>query len=490
MIVIGGVVLTLIVTDCDCAVSLEFGVAGPLSKVVVNKVLLAAAGSVMLGLSAISADAETILGAMGSAYSSNPTLNAQRAATRVADENLPLAKSGYRPTINASADYGISRSVTSIPGIGSSTSVLHPGGFGVTISQSLFRGFRTQNSVKAAEAGIRASRETLRNTEQNILFDAASAFVDVIRDRQLTVIRKKNLSFLNEQSRAARARLDVGEGTRTDVAQANARRSLAQAQLSAANAQLTSSSAIYRRVVGHAPGKLKMPAPISHMLPRNLNDAFAIAFSEHPALKATQLLVDVAEFNVKVSEGALLPTLSLEGSASKRFSPSSSIDHSTSASITARLVIPIYQGGSATATIRKDKETLGQRRIEVDASRDQIRTAVVSSWTQVLSAKASSLANVQQERASKLALSGVIEERKVGQRTTLDVLNAQSDVLSAKELLVNSRRNEMVAGYAVMSAIGRLNSKRFSLNVAQYEPKEHYHAVKDKWYGWRTPDGR
>ncbi len=427
---------------------------------------------------------------MASAYSTNPTLNAQRAATRVADENLPIAKSGYRPTINASADYGVSRSVTAVSGFGTSTSTLHPGGFGITISQNLFRGFRTNNSVAAAEAGIRAARETLRNVEQNTLFDAASAFVDVIRDRKLVAIRKKNLAFLNEQSRAARARLDVGEGTRTDLSQANARKALAQAQLSAAQAQLRSSSAIYQRVIGHAPGKLKMPRPISRKLPRSLDAAFSIAFAEHPALKATKSLVEVAEYNVKVSEGALLPTFTLEGSASKRFNASSTVDHITSASLTARLVIPIYQGGAATGAIRRDKETLGQRRIEVDASRDQVRTAVVSAWTQVLAAKASTIANKQQERAANLALSGVIEERKVGQRTTLDVLNAQSDVLTAQELLVNSQRNEMVAGYAVMSAIGRLNSRQFRLKVAHYEPKDHYRAVKDKWYGWRTPDGR
>ncbi len=437
------------------------------------------------------AGSETIFNAMASAYSSNPTLNAQRAATRVADENLPLAKAGYRPTINASADYGISRSVIARPaGVGSGTSTLRPGGFGITISQDLFRGFRTVNSIKSAEAGIRASRETLRNTVQNTLFDAASAFLDVIRDRKLEIIRKKNLSFLNEQTRAARARLQVGEGTRTDVAQASARQALAQAQLSAATAQVNSSSAIFQRVIGHAPGKLSSPRSIGRLIPKSMNDAIAIAFSEHPALKATQHLVDVAEFNVKVSEGALLPTISLDGTASRRYNSAVAGDRTSSASLVARLTIPIYQGGATTATIRQNKETLGQKRIEVDASRDQVRTAVISAWTQALSAKASTRANIQQVRASQLALSGVIEERKVGQRTTLDVLDAQSDVLSSQELLVNSRRNEQVADYAILSATGRLNNKRLALRVKNYEPKEHYRAVKDKWYGWRTPDGR
>ena len=277
----------------------------------------------------------------------------------VADENLPIAKSGYRPKISASADIGASRSVSSGPTFGTSKSTLHPGGFGITISQDLFRGFRTVNSIGAAEAGIRASRETLRNTEQNVLFDAASAYFDVILARQIVDIRKRNLAFLNEQSRASQSRLEVGEGTRTDVAQSNARRALARSQLSAAVAQVQSSSAIFQQVIGHAPSRLKMPRSIARLYPKSLNSAFSVAFSEHPALKATGHLVDAAEFNVRVSEGVLLPTLSLEGSASRRYNPSSTVDRSSSASVTARLVIPIYQGGAATATIRQNKETLG-----------------------------------------------------------------------------------------------------------------------------------
>ncbi len=448
------------------------------------------AGGLVAVATTAGARAESLFSALAAAYSSNPTINAQRAATRVVDENLPLAKAGYRPVISASADIGASRSVSTGPAIGTTGATLYPAGFGVTISQSLFRGFRTVNSIKAAEAGIRASRETLRNTVQNVLFDAASAYMDVIRDRQIVMIRKKNLSFLNEQSRAAQARLDVGEGTRTDVAQSNARRALARAQLSAAKAQITSSSAIYHQLIGRAPGKLSAAGSIRHLIPNSLDAAFKVAFRQHPAIKATQHLVDAAEFNVKVSEGTLLPTLSLEGSASRRYNPSSAIDHSSSASITARLSIPIYTGGTTSATIRQNMETLGQRRIEVDASRDQVKTAVVSAWTQSLSAKAQSTANAQQVNATTLALSGVIEERKVGQRTTLDVLDAQSDVLSAQESLAISRRNERVAGFAIVSAVGRLDNRRLGLKVAHYEPKEHYRAVKDKWYGWRTPDGR
>ncbi len=469
---------------------LEFVVSGSVSFLRRNVLLSVAAAGVLMGVAVSDASAETIFGAMASAYSSNPTLNAQRAATRVADENLPLAKSGYRPRINATADIGASRSVSSGPTFGTSKSTLHPGGFGVTISQDLFRGFRTVNSVKAAESGIRASRETLRNTEQNVLFDAASAYFDVILARQIVDIRKRNLAFLNEQSRASQSRLEVGEGTRTDVAQSNARRALARSQLSAAVAQVKSSSAVFQQVVGHAPGNLKMPGSIARLYPRSLNSAFSVAFSEHPALKATAHLVDAAEFNVKVSEGALLPTFSLEGSANRRFNPTSTVDRSNSASITARLVVPIYQGGASTAAIRQNKETLGQRRIEVDISRNQVRAAVVSAWSQMQAANASTAANNQQVRAAKLALSGVIEERNVGQRTTLDVLNAQSDVLTARESLVNSRRTEMVAGFAILSAIGRLNHKRLGLKVTSYKPKDHYRAVKDKWYGWRTPDGR
>lgn len=449
-----------------------------------------AVGLALCTVFSVPSHAESLRSALAAAYNHNATLNAQRAATRANDESLPQAKGGFRPQVFATADAGRQRSITDISGVGSSVSVLSPYGFGVTISQSLFNGFQTVNSVQAAEATIRASRATLRNVEQNTLFDASAAYLDVLQFRALVEIRRNNLAFLREQVRASNARLEVGEGTRTDVAQSDARLAQAQALLAAAQASLGAARGTYFQIIGRQPNNLSWPRGPLRLYPVSLDSAIATATRHHPAIRATQHLVDAAAFQVKVAEGALLPSLTLDGSAQQRYNSSSSIDGTTNLQATLNLRIPIYQGGIASSTVRQNKETLGQRRIEVDQARDQVRQAVVSAWTQLAAARANVSANLQQLRASRLALSGVIEERNVGQRTQLDVLDAQSVVLNAQELEIQSRRNQVVAGYALVSAIGRLNSQTLGLNVRHYRPKAHYNEVKDKWFGLRTPTGR
>ncbi len=438
-----------------------------------------------LGLS-IPSGAESLHEALSLAYTNNPTLNAARANTRSVDENIPLAKSGMRPIVSGSADYG-SQWTDAHQG---RTTHLQPGGFGVTISQSLFDGFKTRNNVEAAQAAVYASRETLRNVEQNVLFDGASAYMNVIRDQAIVSYRARSLEFLNEQVRSERTRFDVGESTRTDVAQAEASQAGAVALLSSARAQLQSSIAVYRQIIGKDPEKLKGPGSIEKLLPGKLERGLEIGFSEHPAILATKYLVDQADWNVKSAESDLLPTLQLQGSVSRNYNrslPDTVIDNTA---VTARLAVPIYQGGSVSAKVRQNKEVLGQRWIEVDETVDSVRAAIVSAFSQLQAARASSEANQSQLRAANLALQGSVEERKVGQRTALDVLRAQQDVINAQVSLANSQRDSVVAAYAVLSAIGRLNSDSLTLSVVRYSPEEHYVAVKDKWFGLRTPDGR
>lgn len=443
--------------------------------------------SLTLALSA-PALAETMDGALAKAYRNNSSLNSERAGTRVTDENVAIAKSGYRPTVNGTA--GLTFSRTSSMGGRSITS----GSFGIEINQMIFDGFQTKNNVSAAEAQVRASQAALRNTVQNTLFDAASAYMDVIRDRQIAALRQRNLEFLEEQVRAARSRFEVGEGTRTDVAQAEASSQSAIAQLSAARAQVLASEALYRQIVGEDPGSLAAASPLSNLLPRSVDEGFAIAAQSHPAIMASEHLVDAAAFTVKSNEGALLPQLSATAGVSRGFSngvPALPSDGaSTSASIGAALRVPIYQGGRASATVRRSKESLGQARIDVDVSRDQVRNAVASAWAQYQAARESVAANREVVAAAQLALNGVSEERNVGQRTTLDVLNAQADVSAAQINLVSSERDVVVASYAILSAIGRLTVGNLGLAVEEYNPDEHYRAVKDKWFGLRTPDGR
>jgi outer membrane protein len=456
----------------------------PVRKVFAGLLALAAA----LATAAPAWSAETIIGALSKSYRNNSTLNSTRAGVRVTDEAVPLAKSGYRPVIRGTSGIQVSRTFT---GVGTT---LTTGSFGIELNQTIFDGFQTANNVRAAEAQVRAANEGLRNTEQNTLFDAAAAYMDVIRDRQIAALRAGNLEFLSEQVRAANSRFEVGEGTRTDIAQAEAGRQGAVAQMSGARAQVLASSAQYRQVIGEEPGNLSGASPLSKLLPRSLEECFAVALREHPAIIASEHLVDAQGFAVKSAEGALLPNLSAGAGISHGFrstDPAAVTDGgSTSANIGLSLSVPIYQGGRASTNVRRNKESLGQARIDVDVNRDRVRQAVAAAWAQYVASQEAVVANRELVNAARLALNGVVEERNVGQRTTLDVLNAQSDVTNAQISLASSERDVVVASYAVLSAIGRLSAKRLALNVELHKPEEHYNAVKDKWFGLRTPDGR
>jgi outer membrane protein len=436
-----------------------------------------------LSLLASPAFADTIFEAMAAAYNNNANLNAARAGARATDESVPLAKSAMRPQVSADGSLLLSDSDRS----GS----LAVGSFGINIDQVLFDGNQTRNNVASAEAQVRASQYGLANSTQNVLFDAATAYSDVYRDRQVASLRKQAISFLTEQQRAAQARFQVGEGTRTDVAQADAQRAGAIAEATAAQAQVKSSEAVYKQVTGLTPGKLKAPTPASKSLPKTIDAAFAQAASNHPAVMARLNSVDASEFNVKAKQGELLPELSararVEAEATDTQSGSSS---ENSASLSAQLRIPIYTGGRVDAQVRQSKEQLAQARLQVDESRDQVRAAVASAWANLESARAVLSSSQEQIEAAQIALNGLIEERNVGQRTTLDVLNGQNQLLDAQIARVDAERNLVVASYAVLSAVGALKPEVIGLTVERYDPQVNFEAVKDKWFGLRTVDGR
>ncbi|MBL8573193.1 MAG: TolC family outer membrane protein [Hyphomicrobiaceae bacterium] len=451
---------------------------------------------VALGAFPSTASAQTLLDALSSAYTNNPSLNAARAQLRSTDESVGIAKSQGRPQISASVSASSGgtdfRSAFTRP----TRSVFadsHSTNLSLEIVQPLYAGGRISNGIGRAEAFVRAKREVLRNTEQDVLFDASQAFMEVIRDSALVSLRESNQRFLSEQVRAARDRFQVGEGTRTDVAQAEARLQEAVAQVNAARANLNTSRAIYRQVIGSDPKKLNPASPVEKLIPKSLDDAMGRAQREHPGILASIHNVDAAMLNVKIAEGALLPTVSLSGSVTQSWTggeSATSTNFSTNRQVGVRASIPLYQGGGEYAEIRKAKEDLGDARIQVDVVRDRVRAGVVTAWGQLQSATASIAAARAQVEASQLALNGVIEEQRVGQRTTLDVLNAQSELVNARVQLVQAETNRVIAAFGVVSATGRLNSEAMTLKVAHYNPVEHYEAVTDKWIGLRTPDGR
>ncbi|WP_460086223.1 TolC family outer membrane protein [Roseibium sp. LAB1] len=439
----------------------------------------------LTGASLSPAGAETIRESLALAYSNNPSLNAARAQLRGVDENVPQALTGWRPTVSASAAAG--RLAT---GADSTIDYRNNASISLTISQTLFRGFRTINSTRQAEAVVRAQRESLMSTEQDTLLDAATSYVDVIRDTALVSLQRSDLAFLQEQVRAARDRFDVGEGTRTDVSQAEARASEARASLNTALANLNTSRAIYRQVIGVEARSLSADTSISRFVPKSIDQAMQLSETHQPLIRQAQHLVDAAMFNIKTIEGELLPTVTLDGSISRSWNPSATTNFSDNAQIFGNVSIPLYQGGGVSSRVRQAKEELGQTRLQLDVARDQIRANVISAWGNYQAAEASIVAAQAAVEAQQLALEGVIEEQRVGQRTTLDVLDAQRELVTQQSNLVTAQRNRIVSGYQLVAAVGRLDAETLGLNVARYNPKQHYQAVRDQWFGLRTPDGR
>lgn len=433
--------------------------------------------------------AETIASALARAYVGNPTLGGQRAELRATDENVPRALSGYRPTVAAVANTGIE----GVDGIVSGRRIrltTLPSTVGVQINQNLFNGFRTGNSTRQAESQVLAGRQVLRNQEASTLFSGVQAYMNVLRDTAILDLQRNNRDVLEQQLEQTNVRFRVGEVTRTDVAQSESRLALARSQVSAAESALQTSIATFRQIIGVEPRHLATGSPIDRLVPRSLTAAVQVGLEEHPAIVAALHGVDAAEYQVKVTEGELAPTLGLTGAVAQSWDQQAAGDRFASASIVAQLNVPIYSGGEVHARVRQAKETAGQRRIEAEATRDQVRAATVSAWGGLEAAKASILAAQAQVEAARIALIGVREESRVGQRTTLDILNQQQELLNAQVNLITSQRDRVVASYAVAQAIGRLSARTLNLKVTLYNPKLHYDQVRDLPWGLTTPDGR
>ncbi|HMF06769.1 MAG TPA: TolC family outer membrane protein, partial [Methylocella sp.] len=362
---------------------------------------------------------------------------------------------------------------------------------GLTVTQNIFNGNRTLNGVRQAESNIFGARETLRNTEQSILSSAATAYMNVLRDTAILDLRKNNIIVLEEQLRQTRDRFIVGEVTRTDVAQAESSLATGRSDYFAAQANLKSSIADFRRVIGIEPKRLEPARTVESLLPRTLGAAVDLALAEHPAVQAALHAVDAAALQVKLAEGQLYPSLNVVGSVQQVYNAQGFPGiRNFDGSINAQLSVPIYQGGADYAGVRQAKESLGQARLQADLQRDLVRETVVSSWSQLESARAVIQSSKAAVTAAEIALDGVRQEAEVGQRTTFDILQQQQILLNARVGLVIAQRDRVVASYAVMAAVGRLSAANLSLAVAEYDPTIHFDQVKDQWFGLRTPDGR
>jgi outer membrane protein len=442
--------------------------------------------------------ADTLESALVQAYQNNPTLNSQRAGVRATDENVPIALSGYRPrvTINSFGGEQILSSITrSLPSGGPPTYFTQNGnnatyGVGATITQTLFNGFQTANRTRQAEAQVLQARETLRLSDQTLLLNAVTAYMNLLRDTAILDLQKRNVEVLQEQLRQTRDRFNVGEVTRTDVAQAESSLAAGRSQVLTAQANYAADVATYRQVIGTNPGKLAAGTPVDRFSPQNLNNAVVLATATHPSVTSAQYSVDIAQQAVKVAEGALYPTLTVQGNYQKALGTSLTTLDTSTTSVIGQLSVPIYQGGAEYATIRQAKETLGQNRLNFDTARDQVRQFVAQSWGLLEAAKANIEATSAQVQAAEIALNGVREEARVGQRTTFDVLTAQQTLVNARVSLVSAQRDRVVASYTLLSAVGRLAPQVLGLSVPIYSSNVHYQQVRDTWAGVRTPDGR
>ncbi|SFK85147.1 outer membrane protein [Methylorubrum salsuginis] len=455
--------------------------------------VLRLAGAVVTALVVASpAGAETLESALSRAYQANPALNAARANLRATDEDVNRFQAGYRPNAAISADIGIQQFQGSISGIqvGGRRGSTVPAGAGLTVNQNLFDGFQTDNRVRSAESTVLSTRESLRQTEMNTLFNAAQAYMNVLSDTATLELQRNNVEVLEEQLRQTRDRFNVGEVTRTDVAQAEARLAGARSQVATAEANLRASIGIYRQIIGVEPRQLAPGRPLDRFVPSSLDQAILVGLKEHPQILASLHAVDVAELQVKVAEGALYPQAQLTGAVQQRYDQQFPGDNGVTASIVGRVNIPLYQGGSEYALIRQAKENVGQARLVADRDRDTIRASIVRTWGNLEASKAQVIASQAQVQANEVALNGVREEARVGQRTTLDVLNAQQELLNARVNLILAQRNRVVNSYDVVQAVGRLTVRYTSLPVTPYSPREHFDQVRDLWFGVRTPDGR
>lgn len=445
--------------------------------------VLAGIIAVSSAVSCASARAETLNDALASAYQYNPRLDAERARLRATDEEVTRARSGFRPVITGNADVNYQYNRQNTTNLGTIENEIHPRGYSIDAVQPIFSGFRVINAVNEQEANVRAARETLRGVEQEVLLETVTAFMDVVRDQAIVRLRENNVNVLSRELKATEDRFAVGEVTRTDVAQAQARRAGAVSALDLARANLKTSRAIYERVVGHAPANLIEPSGYERALPRTLEEATQVGTHENPAVVGALYLEQAARFGVDRIRGELLPSVQLEAAYSDRFDTSPTTRESEVAVVTGRLTVPIYEGGEVYARVRQQKHIHISRLQEIEQARSEAEAQVVAAWSQLLAARAQVESDQSQVAANTTALTGVREEERVGQRTLLDVLNAEVELLNSQVQLVTTRRNVVVSSYALLAALGRLDAVNLGFTSVAYDPEAHYQEVRRKPWG-------
>ncbi|WP_439816783.1 TolC family outer membrane protein [Zavarzinia sp. CC-PAN008] len=437
---------------------------------------------VAAGLAVGPAQAETLMDTLVQTYQSNPTLESQRAQQRATDENVPQARSGWRPTVVVSGQAGVGRQgIDTDFGYGGDT--LFPAAGQVQVAQPIYRGGRVDAGIDQAENSVAAGRAVLSATEQQVLLQAVTAYMDVLRDQAVLELNQNQVTVLNRQLDAAKDRFEVGEITRTDVAQSEARVSGSISQRRAAEARLTSSRAAYLRIVGSMPGNLDQPPP-PPPLPTSEDEAREAALNSNPNLRAARYSEAAARDAVRIAKGALLPTADIVASAGIAHETSQANTTIDSQQVVAQVNIPLYQSGAEYSDIRRAQQTASQRLVEIAQAQRQVEEGVTNAWEALIAARAIVTSSQDQVRANEIAAEGVRQEAEVGSRTTLDVLDAEQELLNARVTLVGARRDEYVAAFQLLAATGLLTVEYLRLPVAAYDPALNYEQVRDAWWGY------
>lgn len=440
------------------------------------------------------AGAQSLMETFSRAYVSNPTLEAGRAQLRGVDEGVTQALSLWRPSVTGSASAGVSYFDSNSSSTGGRTSdTLTPTTLGVEVVQPLYRGGRNPSALAEAENSVLSARAGLLVVEQSILQQAGTAYMNVVRDQAVVELNRNNEEVLRRQLQATRDRFQVGEVTRTDVSQAEARLSRALADRRAAEGNLETSRANYEQVVGAAPGVLSSPDPLLG-LPENRNEAVERGQANNPSVIQAVFAHMAAAKNVGVVEGEMWPSASLVGGIQHNYETARSNADAFDARATAQVTIPLYQSGSVRSRVRQAKQLASQRMIQVEEARRAAIEDAAAGWEQLSATRDRIRALEDEIQAQEIALDGVRQEALVGTRTVLDVLDAEQELLNARVNLITAQRDEVVASLVVASAVGMLSAEALELDVPRYDVQAHYQEVRGRWFGteigspWRPAD--
>ncbi len=445
----------------------------------------AASSALLVGFLAGPAQAQTLRDALAYAYTSNPQLLAQRALLRATDEGVPQALANWRPTVTFSGSAGYQHSIFQPSGAPSSAIDLTPESAGLSLTQPIYRGGRSEAQLREALDTVEATRAETLATETAVFQLVVTAYLNVVRDQTLVEVDRENEKVLREELKATEERFRVGEVTATDVAQAESALAQATATRIAAQGTLASDRAAFTHAVGRPPGRLLMPRE-RPALPATRKDALRLAALANPSVIAARFTELAARQQVGVVRGQLLPQISVVGTADRAFDQSSFFKNvwQNDFSVTAQMTMPLYEGGAIYSQTRQAEQTVGQRRSLLDDARRSAVQSATQSWETLQAARASINSFEAAVRAAEIALKGTEQEALVGTRTVLDVLIANQQLLTTRSQLVSAEHDAALAEFNLAAATGRLIAPDLKLPVKLYDLDQHYNKVKNKWFGF------